>query len=376
MCLIIVSENGRSVNLPDLQVAYENNPDGAGVMWLENDRVMTKRIVPTNFDEVKELAWRAAGFPHAIHLRYCTRGTVTPDNSHPFVVLDKDSGDTHDLTLMHNGTFTWLTPSDIQKKNNESDTAIFAGRLQKNFRENVPSQKLIFENFFDKDVNEKLSRRVSSWNKVVMLANDGRWVFLNKSSGIIRNEMWYSNDYSLKPGYRDQQTKHHGPATASTWSKSYDLSAYDRRKSAASTVSNPTTSTPANTTTSSQKPDYSVSNKNKTSNTVSARNQKGAQIGFVRTTCVENGVYIIYKTEETESYCLIDPDTAKIVNTNNRLGKTERKALKVWLETEARRKTKNRNVIVPTFTTPTIVEGTDEDGNEFVTLSLDEATPS
>ena len=136
MCLIVASEQGKLIDLSDLEVAYNNNPDGAGVMWLQEGRVHQLHTVPKTFAEVRDLAMHCVGFPHAMHLRYCTRGKVNQDNCHPFTVLNKDLGDESDLTLMHNGTFSWITFNEEHKKHDWSDTAVFAGRIQKNLRDN------------------------------------------------------------------------------------------------------------------------------------------------------------------------------------------------------------------------------------------------
>lgn len=311
MCLIVSSENGKLIDLTDLEIAYNNNPDGAGVMWFEDGRVHQLHTVPNSFAEVRDLAYHVAGKPHAMHLRYCTRGKINHDNCHPFTVLNKDQGDDHDLTLMHNGTFQWITFTEEHKKLDWSDTAVFAGRLQKNLREHKSTSKIQLDHIFDGQIVERLSKRVSSWNKVVFLDSNGRWSYLNKSAGEIRHEMWYSNTYSLKVGYRDKQVAHHGPSKTYTYVNGVKTE----------------------TTTS-----YSTSFSGSTCDTIipPKEKSKGAKTKttFQRSGLSSNYVYMVTASHFEDDFVLVDPQTMRTVNDNKRLGKSERKKLRAWLENE------------------------------------------
>lgn len=311
MCLIVSSENGKLIDLKDLEIAYDNNPDGAGVMWFEDGRVHQLHTVPQSFAEVRDLAYHVAGKPHAMHLRYCTRGKVNHDNCHPFTVLSKDQGDDHDLTLMHNGTFQWITFTEEHKKLDWSDTAVFAGRLQKNLREHKSTSKIQLDHIFDTQIVERLSKRVSSWNKVVFLDSNGRWSYLNKSAGEVRNEMWYSNTYSLKVGYRDKQVTHHGPSKTYTYVNGVKTE----------------------TTTS-----YS-SSYGSTCDTIIPKKEKSKTGGKTKTTFQRSGlannyVYMVTANDFEDDFVLVDPQTMRTVSGNSRLGKSERKKLRAWLENE------------------------------------------
>jgi len=310
MCLIVASEQGKLIDLSDLEVAYNNNPDGAGVMWLQEGRVHQLHTVPKTFAEVRDLALHCVGFPHAMHLRYCTRGKVNQDNCHPFTVLSKDLGDESDLTLMHNGTFSWITFNEEHKKLDWSDTAVFAGRIQKNLREHKATAKINLDHIFDEKIVDRFSKRVSTWNKVVFLDDKGRWSYLNKTQGEMKNDMWYSNTYSLKVGYRDKQVAHHGPTTSG-----YHYVSRNRMETSSTTV---TSLPPARR------------EETKAATKVSGK----TTYRFQRSSSNESYIYQVVSNGFSDEFLLIDPATMKFFSSEKRLGRSERAKLREWLNNE------------------------------------------
>ncbi len=311
MCLIVTSENGKLIDTSDLEIAYSNNPDGVGVMWLENGRVRERQILPKTFNDVKNLAWDVAGYPHAMHLRYCTRGEVTEENCHPFTVLSTEHGDSCDMSLMHNGTFQWITLNEDQKKAGISDTGEFARRIQKNLRLEMEKQVEHVEKLFDPAVISKMSSRVSTWNKVVLLNSDGRWLYFNKVQGTERNGMWYSNVYSLKEGYRHQQVTHHGPTSNYTSYMGSNAYSYGTK-------------------------DWSTKSESTTSTKKEAKKQKfdNATTYFKRSPLHTKAVYMIKSSNQTDTFVLVDTTNFTELQTGKRLGKTERKLLRRFLAIE------------------------------------------
>lgn len=313
MCLIVASEQGKLIDLSDLEVAFNNNPDGAGVMWLQEGRVHQLHTVPKTFAEVRDLAMHVVGHPHAMHLRYCTRGKVNQDNCHPFTVLNKDLGDDADLTLMHNGTFSWITFNEDHKKQDWSDTAVFATRIQKNLREHKATAKINLDHIFDEKIVDRFSKRVSTWNKVVFLDDKGRWSYLNKSQGEMKNDMWYSNTYSLKVGYRDKQVAHHGPATSG-----YTYVSRNRVDTSSSSAS---TLPPRR-------------EESRSSSATVAKVSGKSSFRFQRSASNENYIYLVSSNGFSDEFLAIDPATMKFLQTGKRLGRSERAKLRDWLNNE------------------------------------------
>ena len=193
MCLIIYNR-GNDAKVPEkyLDAAYENNPHGFGMMWADSGKV---QIVRGLFDlqDIKSMLKSMDGYPHVVHFRYRTRGPIDDRNCHPHRVLSRKI-DGEDLWMMHNGTFFHLKSDE-----EESDTVKFAKHLQSALRVYGP------DSLFDKQQLHRMASRVGAINKLVFLRGDGKIALVNKSEGFEEDGCWYSNTYSLKPGYRDKQ---------------------------------------------------------------------------------------------------------------------------------------------------------------------------
>jgi len=193
MCLIVYNQGG-GAKLPErnLRIAYENNPHGFGMMWADNGEVNTIRGIYT-IDEILSMVRAMDGIPYVIHFRYRTRGVINKSNCHPHRVLSKKI-DGHDLHMMHNGTFFFLKTDE-----DESDSVQFAKHLRGSLR--------VFgaDSLFDKTQLNRMATRVGVINKLVFLRGDGKIAIVNKSEGFEKDGCWYSNTYSLKPGYRTIQ---------------------------------------------------------------------------------------------------------------------------------------------------------------------------
>lgn len=189
MCLIIYNSNGSPIKKEYLRTAYENNPDGFGIMYAENGRVMVNQGL-FSFDVIKELVKELRGRSYALHFRFKTRGHITADMTHPFQILSKEE-DGEDLWMMHNGTFSFLKPEGEQ-----SDTALFAEKFKPIIKE------LGTDVLFDKYHPRRMGKKIGEMNKVLFMRGDGRVSVINSHQGFAEHGKWYSNRYSLQPGYR------------------------------------------------------------------------------------------------------------------------------------------------------------------------------
>lgn len=117
MCIIIYSPDGARIAADTLRRAYRGNPDGAGVLWLDDSGVHTRRGLMTV--DALEAAYDdiPAGAIHAVHCRISTGGKVNEGNTHPFTFT---AGRTR-WALMHNGILHHVAAS-----RRRSDTRILA----------------------------------------------------------------------------------------------------------------------------------------------------------------------------------------------------------------------------------------------------------
>ncbi len=193
MCLIIYNRGGESKTSDAyLESAYENNPDGFGLMWADNGKVHVTRGL-FEFNDIRSMIRAMDGLPHVVHFRYRTRGPVDVNNCHPHRILSTKS-DGVDLWMMHNGTFFHLKADE-----DESDTVKFAKAMRGALRVYGP------DSLFDKNQLHRLANRIGSINKIVFLRGDGKIALVNKNEGYEEDGCWYSNTYSLKPGYRAEK---------------------------------------------------------------------------------------------------------------------------------------------------------------------------
>lgn len=193
MCLIIYSR-GKGSKIPEqyIRTAYENNPDGFGMMWADDGHVNIVRGI-YDIDQILSMMAAMQDIPHVVHFRFRTRGKIDESNCHPHRVLVKKI-DGQDLFMMHNGTFMFLKTDQ-----EESDSVKFAKHLRGALR--VYGS----DSLFDKVQLGRMAARVGSINKLVFLRGDGKIAIVNKNAGFEENGCWYSNSYSLKPGYREIQ---------------------------------------------------------------------------------------------------------------------------------------------------------------------------
>lgn len=81
------------------------NKDGAGLMYVQDGRVVVHKILSPTDKELREL-WETFGDDRncVLHVRRQSLGAITEENVHPFKVLSLDDGDPIDLYMCHNGT--------------------------------------------------------------------------------------------------------------------------------------------------------------------------------------------------------------------------------------------------------------------------------
>lgn len=110
MCVIIIKDNQNQIELDIIKSSARLNPDGLGVVWLDDYSV----------EYFKSTQYRVLNTsrPFIAHFRYATVGKVCKENTHPFVCGRKE-----DELLMMNGTIKELGDKDT------CDTKVLADML-------------------------------------------------------------------------------------------------------------------------------------------------------------------------------------------------------------------------------------------------------
>lgn len=186
MCLIVVNPSGKTKhNMEYLRFAYDNNPDGFGMMWTYKGQVHCAKGF-LSFKEILEDVSDIEAYPHALHFRYRTKGKISLDNLHPFQVLRTERHGV-DLALMHNGTLSCI-PVEIE---GDSDSRAFVRFIRPLLREHGHDW------LFNDVASARLGNYIGEKNKLVWLRSDGKFAMTNEASGFWENGLWYSNRYSL-----------------------------------------------------------------------------------------------------------------------------------------------------------------------------------
>lgn len=187
MCIAVYVPANAIITDEIIENCYDNNPDGAGVMWQENGKVHIKK----GFFSVRELiaTFREipVGFNRAIHCRIATSGKISGACCHPFPIT-KDikemmkTEQTVKAAVIHNGIIPFCTPHEgIMAP--YSDTMLFTKNYLHPMGDLVLHQ--CFKNLFEESNTSKLL--IFKGNKVALI---GDWI---EDNGI-----FYSND-----GYKD-----------------------------------------------------------------------------------------------------------------------------------------------------------------------------
>lgn len=190
MCVAINKPAGATIPKKVLEACFKQNDDGAGFA------VNVVRDGKTQVEVYKGFftfggfwnAWKEWGpeFQAILHFRVATHGRVNEENCHPFLTKTQDG---RTMALVHNGM---LADFERYSSNERSDSRAFVetaiGPLYKKFPKLLKNRALL-----------GLIERGISYNKIIMLENDGTVAILNKLAGTEHDfengepKVWFSN---------------------------------------------------------------------------------------------------------------------------------------------------------------------------------------
>jgi predicted glutamine amidotransferase len=178
MCIIFYSESGKLPAKSALRVAYENNPDGVGIMYHDGKKVQVIRGL-LDFDAAWSILCllRNHGHKYACHFRYRTKGPISSKTCHPFKIRHTRTG--FNTFMMHNGTFLGL---DVPK--GQSDTQVMASNLEglvNRHGAHILGEKSILNN---------MGKKVGAYNKILFMNDNGDVQIVNAKSGIVKGGIW------------------------------------------------------------------------------------------------------------------------------------------------------------------------------------------
>lgn len=164
---------------------YRSNPDGLGVFYPQDGKVIASKIMPTSedaavkfirsFDTIKDVEL-------GIHFRFKTSGALDLTCAHPIEILS-DAEHGRDLWLMHNGVIP------IQTTQTESDTVLYTKVLRKTFSlYNFPEPP-----FSIQEISDLVKLSIGKGNKLLILdGKAGKFYRINEECGHKIGNTWFS----------------------------------------------------------------------------------------------------------------------------------------------------------------------------------------
>ena len=192
MCLIIQTNEPKKVDIDLMECAYQNNSDGFGVMFYNNGKVHTHKIVPKSFKDINKVwdIYKDLDTPMGIHFRFTTEGETTRSLSHPFQVLNaKEHG--RDLWVMHNGARLPTPMIDA----NKSDTHQFIKWILRPQLSNNPAM------LYNVEWQDMLAETIGTDKMVFLDGKTKEFTIVNPQQGKeVQGVGWVSNTYSINRG--------------------------------------------------------------------------------------------------------------------------------------------------------------------------------
>ena len=175
MCVILVKPKKANIYRRTLKSCYDSNPDGAGFMFADNNKLQVLKGFKGFRDFYKTYRKTEYLYPESdfvIHMRIATSGYRNAENCHPFKVNDN-------LAFAHNGVF-WGLGNIIFSDTHELNEIVFK-KFPSNFLE-INEIKNVVIDYVE-----------TSFSKVVFMDNTGRITIINEFAGIWDDGIWYSN---------------------------------------------------------------------------------------------------------------------------------------------------------------------------------------
>ena len=181
MCQLIVKPAGVTITEAVLRDAWQQNDDGAGLAWRDENNEVWYQKGYFKFKHVWKAFKKVQHLDVLLHFRLATHGEKVIDNCHPFVV-------TNQAVIAHNGILYNYSPSLSDKR---SDTRIFVESV---LTPAIENNKLSADEFFGSIATKALLEAFTKGNKFAALTQKGFYIF-NEQAGEWKDKVWYSAGY-------------------------------------------------------------------------------------------------------------------------------------------------------------------------------------
>lgn len=209
MCIAIWKDQDKIITKATLSQCFNSNPDGAGFMYHEGDKLHIQKGF-FEFDKFYKEYKKHELKQCVIHFRIKTHGSISVDNCHPFSI-------TENLGFVHNGIISGYGEADV------SDTRDFNHKI---LQELV--NKWGEESLFEPSIQTLIEAKIG-YSKLIFLDNLGNAEIFNENKGIWDDDVWYSNS-SYKPYIPPPAPVQSYSTTGKTYAPDYPLPYYSKPK--------------------------------------------------------------------------------------------------------------------------------------------------
>jgi hypothetical protein len=222
MCLIIHKPQGLTVPADLIKSAWDDNPDGTGIMYRASDGLKVYKVMPKDWADpaghIEKVLSELTDVEAGIHFRWKTHGPVSRENCHPFAIPGTGG------YIMHNGVLNdkLLGPSYKQVQHIMSDTAFYTLTVL----QDAPGAA-------DPTFWDLVGNDVGSYNKMLLMDAAGQFLRVNPNQWAEYKGLHLSNLLSCDAG---GWRKYYGTEAVGSDSYGYTSSANTRTSDAGDAV--------------------------------------------------------------------------------------------------------------------------------------------
>lgn len=177
MCIAILNTKQTTLKKQLLKNCWENNGDGAGILYINNDNKLEFFKEMKSFDSFYnkyiDIRKNYGKRNMVLHFRISTHGKVNTTNCHPFLVNE-------DIGFVHNGMIY-----DVPTSTEYSDTYMFNETVLKNLKDGFEHNQTIMD---------MIESFIGNGSKLVFLNSENKYVIVNELAGHWNLGCWFSNN--------------------------------------------------------------------------------------------------------------------------------------------------------------------------------------
>lgn len=251
MCIAVYVPSNIEIPEATLRSCFTNNPDGAGLMYTDGERVYIEKGFMKIDEFVKAFQAIPSHFERSFHCRIATSGKIEEGCCHPFPIIPdmKDMKKTKHVCqggVAHNGIISWATPTKGRAEW-YSDTMNFTSQIL----------SPLFDKIHDVAFHELIERSTTGNKFIIMTADKVHLIgAFNQEGGIFysntsfRKTVYVYNDYSNEGNFTgtgrggERENKHSRKSKAikrlkdSSLSEAYWIIVDTKEKGKLSTIAN------------------------------------------------------------------------------------------------------------------------------------------